>query len=72
MLVDTASQARVAADVLKFVRRWLRPILSVAPTRSTRKIIPMMNPKSPMRLVMNAFARAQAFAASVYQKPMSR
>ena len=34
--------------------------------------IPSKNPKSPMRLVMNAFLPALALALSVYQKPMSR
>ena len=30
------------------------------------------NPKSPMRLTMNAFLPASAFAFSLNQKPMSR
>ena len=37
-----------------------------------RGSMPMRKAKSPMRLVMNALRPAQAFAASVYQKPISR
>ena len=34
--------------------------------------IATMNPKSPMRFMMNALRPAFAFAASEYQKPINR
>ena len=68
------SQARARPMSVKLVRPSAvsRPIFSVAPSRRTRRIIPMMKAKSPMRLAMNALRPAQAFSVSWYQKPISR
>ena len=41
-------------------------------TSATRAKMPMMNPKSPMRLKMNAFMPAAAKAFFSDQKPISR
>ncbi len=68
----SASQARALGTSWKFARPCVGPIFSVAPTRRTRRIIPMMKAKSPMRLVMNAFRPAKALSVSWYQKPISR
>ncbi len=44
----------------------------IVPLYWNSRNIPSRKPKSPMRLVMNAFLPASALALSVYQKPMSR
>ena len=56
----------------------ISPALALTPTKSSRPMfanrmnIAIRNPKSPMRLTMNAFLPASAFAFSLYQKPIRR
>ena len=51
---------------------WAVPANVSVPVLANSRNMAIRNPKSPMRLTMNAFFPASAFAFSLNQNPMSR
>ena len=57
---------------LTFGRMLLICAMLTVPSWVKRMKMPIRNPKSPMRLTMNALRPAEAFYSSVNQKPINR
>jgi hypothetical protein len=71
VLPENMPVARTVPGCASFTMLAICPYSTVPKIESSAKR-PMRKPKSPMRLVTNAFRPQNAFCSSVYQKPISR